>query len=254
MNKSLVKPDGLGGAVRLLPETEGIRLIRQHAVPYPEGGFADGPDEAVAVAERLGFPVVLKVVCRDVVHKTDVGGVVLDLVSGAEVRSAAADMIEGLRKKVPDAIVSGLLVCRQSPPGLEMMVGALRDQVCGPAVMCGLGGVSAELYGDVSFRLAPVAQEEAFAMLEELKSWPLLRGFRGNSAADVESLATVIATISRIICDFPEIVELDLNPVIVYSEGVMAVDARVVVGGGPIDAVVDTCSSDQSWDGEAGVE
>ena len=215
-------------ATRFVLEPEAARLLSEYGIPYPEHGVAHSADEAVQLAESLGYPVVLKAVSLDVVHKSDVGGVAVGLEDASEVRTAYERMVDQVQAAVPKAQIEGVLVCKQAAEGLEVIVGALDDHTFGPTVMFGLGGVFTEVLKDTTFRVAPLERSDAEEMIEEIQGYPLLSGARGQAAHDLNAVADLLLSVSRMIVDHPEIKELDLNPVRVYEQGVLVLDARLL--------------------------
>jgi acyl-CoA synthetase (NDP forming) len=209
-------------------EPEAARLFSFYSIPYPEHGLADNPKQACEIAERLGYPVVLKVVSPDVLHKTDVGGVLVGLDGPKRVSSGYKQIERQVRQAMPDARIHGMLVCRQCNEGLEIIVGALQDLVFGPTVMVGLGGIFAEVFHDVSFRIAPLKRIDAEEMIMEMKGSPLLQGHRGRPARDVRALADLLLAVSQLVTEHPEITELDLNPVRLYEQGLHVLDIRLL--------------------------
>ncbi|MEW5723079.1 MAG: acetate--CoA ligase family protein [Thermodesulfobacteriota bacterium] len=212
----------------LIPEPEAVKRLAVYSIPYPEHGVAQTAEEAAALADRLGYPVVLKVVSAKAPHKSDVGGVALGLAGPAAVKAEFEALRERIRRAIPGAAIQGVLVCRQAPPGLEVIVGGVDDPVFGPTVMFGLGGIFAEVIKDVSFRIAPLERRDAEEMIGEIKGYPLLRGVRGQEPRDLAKLADLLLAVSRLMIEKPEIKELDLNPVILYPDGLLALDARMV--------------------------
>ncbi len=186
-------------------------------------------EEAFVAADQLGYPVVLKVVSPHVVHKSDVGGVKLGLHSPAALAEGLAEMRRRIATEVPQARLDGFLLAPQARPGSEVIIGGLRDRQMGPVVMFGLGGVLVEVYRDVVFRTAPVNREVARRMIESVRGYPLLCGYRGSAEVDLEAIADVIIKLSRIISTQRDVVELELNPVRAYPDGLSILDARVVV-------------------------
>jgi acyl-CoA synthetase (NDP forming) len=178
--------------------------------------------------------VALKVVSSDIVHKSDAGGVQLDLRDAAAVGAAYRRIMEGVARHHASATVDGVLVCRMARPGVEVILGLTRDPQFGPALMFGLGGIFVELYRDVAFRLVPVSEHDASEMIREIKGFPMLAAVRGRPARDLATLTRCLLTLSRLAESRPEIDSLDLNPVIVYEEGCVVVDAKVFLarGGG----------------------
>jgi acyl-CoA synthetase (NDP forming) len=190
--------------------------------------FAESPGKAVHAAYQLGFPVVLKIDSPDILHKSDVGGVRLNLLSGNDVRLAYHDMMEKARSRFPEARVNGAVVSSMAPSGLELIMGMTRDPQFGPVIIFGLGGINVELFRDVTMRLLPLTEEEAYKMLHEIKSAPLLQGFRGQPAVNEKALVSGLLKLTQIAEQFPDIMEIDLNPVLAYGEGIVVVDARIL--------------------------
>lgn len=217
--------------LQMLPEPQAVALLAGYGIAYPEHGLARGQDEAVEWAKRLGYPVVLKVVSPEVVHKSDLGGVALDLDSPQAVVDAYARIVQAVRLHDPTAQIEGILVCRQTPPGLEVIVGGLHDAMFGPTVMFGLGGIFTEVLHDVSFRLVPMQRADAEEMIQETRGHALLSGTRGQPGYDIDALIDLLLSVSRLMGDRPDIIELDLNPVRLFPQGLLALDARMMVCG-----------------------
>ncbi len=213
----------------MLLEPEAAELLASCGIPYVEHGVADTADVAAELAARLGYPVVLKVISADVVHKTDVGGVITGLKDEGAVRAGMAAMLEDVRTHCPGAHIDGVLVARHVSAGRELIVGAVRDVTFGPTLMVGLGGVFAEALADVVFRLAPLQRQDGLDMLGELHGKRLLAGFRGEPPADLDEVADLIVKVGDLLVAHPEIVEIDLNPVAASAQGCVALDARVIV-------------------------
>jgi acetyltransferase len=218
----------------LVPPTHGVLdtirampLLQHYQIPFVETVFASTPDAAVAVADRLGYPVALKVESPDVVHKTDVGGVRLDCADAAAVRTAFAEIVASVRCHVPSASISGVLVQRMIRGGTEMIVGVKTDPLVGPAVVVGCGGVFVEVMRDVSVRVPPLDVEDATAMIDELRGAALLDGVRGRPPADVPALAELLVRVGALAQAYRNRLRaIDLNPVVVLEagRGVMALD------------------------------
>jgi len=213
-----------------LLEPEGVEYLRKYQIPYPDHGLARTEEEAVDIADRLGYPVVLKIVSPNAPHKTDVNGVVVGLESGDEVAAHFKRIQEVVRNAIAGALVKGILVCKQAPEGLDVIVGALDDPIFGPTVMFGLGGIFTEVLGDVTFRIAPLERHDAEEMAREIRGYPLLAGVRGRQGYDTEQLTELLMSVSRMVIERPEIKELDLNPVRLFTRGLMALDVRVIKG------------------------
>jgi len=226
--KKLITDAIQSGRTSLL-EPEAKEILKAWEIPVPPNFIAKDKDMAIGAANNIGYPVVLKVVSRDILHKTEAGGVMAGLKNAQEVEDSFNEMIFELSDHYATAKIEGFLIERMVDKGVEVIVGGIRDAQFGPAVMFGIGGVIVELLKDVSFRLAPVTKEECLAMMEEIKAYPLLAGYRGAEPADLDAIADVIIKIGNIMAEAVDIKEMEINPLIVYPEGAMAVDARVVL-------------------------
>jgi acetyl-CoA synthetase (ADP-forming) len=201
----------------------------EYQIPVTTFKLAKSEEEAVGFAEKTGFPVVLKIVSPDILHKSDAGGVKVNLKNTEEVRSAYGKILENAKKYNATARVVGVLVQEMAPQSTEVIVGAIKDPQFGQTLMFGLGGIFVELLKDVTFRVAPITREDAEEMIREVKAYPLLRGYRNTPAADVNAIVDVLLNTSRLVMDYPEIKELDLNPVMAYEKGAKTVDARIIL-------------------------
>lgn len=215
---------------RLLNEVESKLMLEEAGIATSGASLATSREQAVEIAGELGFPAVLKVLSADIPHKSDMGGVKLGLADVEAVAVAYDEIMEALKARVPGARLDGVSVQKMAAPGIEVIVGVSRDPQFGPLLMFGLGGVFVEVLKDVAFRLIPLTDLDVSEMMSEVRGMALLEGYRGAEAADVESLKRLLLAVSALVEEHPEIVELDLNPVFVYSDGVVAVDARVVLG------------------------
>ena len=218
-----------GEGRKFLLEPEAKAICMEYGIPVTKFEVASSEDEAVKFAEEIGYPIVLKIVSPDVIHKFDVGGVILNLKSAEEVRKAYNQIIENVRKHKPNARILGVTVQEMVPPSTEVIVGAIKDAQFGPTLMFGLGGIFVEVLKDVTFRIAPITEEEAKEMISEIKAYPILKGYRGNPPADIDSIAKILVNTSKLVIDHQEIKELDLNPIIVYESGAKTVDARIIL-------------------------
>jgi acetyl-CoA synthetase (ADP-forming) len=214
---------------RSLLEPEAKEILDSIGIPTPASGIAKGLEEAKGIAESIGYPVVLKVISPQIIHKTDYGGVIVGVKNKLELKRDYSRIIENIKRNAPEAEVIGILIEKMVSPSTEVIIGGLRDSQFGPAIMFGLGGIFTEILKDVSFRLAPITKEEGLSMMEELKGHPLLIGYRGSKPIDRKSLSNAIVAISMLIAEIEEIQEIDLNPVFVYPEGIAAVDARIIL-------------------------
>ncbi len=210
-----------------LSELEALHLLAAYGVPVAEARVAAGPDAAVDAARAIGFPVVLKVVSPDIVHKSDVGGVRVGVRSPEEVRSAYDAMLAEVASRQPDARVEGVLVQRQQAGGRETILGVVRDPVFGPLVMFGLGGVFVEVMRDVVFRIPPLDERTAGEMVRAIRSIGILTGARGTARSDVAAIADALRRLGQLAEDHPQIAELDVNPLVALEAGAVALDARV---------------------------
>jgi len=214
----------------LLTFAECTELMKRYGIPFCRGTVAADAKAAVAAARKIGYPVALKIVSPDIVHKSEAGGVRLGIGKDSEVRKAFSTVVAAAKAHKPEAAVEGVLVQSMAPQGVELVAGAKFSRQFGPAVMFGMGGLSVEVLKDVVFRLAPVSRKEATAMMKEIKAAPLLEGFRGRPAADKAAVADILEKLSRLVADHPEIVEVDLNPVIAGDKGTFVADVRMMMG------------------------
>ncbi|MEO3847053.1 acetate--CoA ligase family protein [Streptomyces sp. B8F3] len=215
-----------------LTAPEAKRIADAYGIAVPGEGLAGDVEEAVALADGFDGPVVLKIVSPDIVHKTDAGGVEVGLADAAAVRAAFRRIVANARAYDPAARIDGVQVQQQVPAGREVIVGAVTDPTFGKVVAFGLGGVLVEVLKDVTFRLAPVTADEAAGMLDSIRAAEVLRGVRGEQAVDRHALADQIRRVSALAADFPEIAEVDLNPVIATPGGALAADVRILLGEG----------------------
>ena len=212
-----------------LSESQAMALLEAYGVPIEPVRFADNREAALTAACELGFPVVMKVVSPEISHKSDVGGVALEISDEHELTAAYDRMMSDVARAAPEARIDGVIVMRRVTGGRETIVGVTRDPMFGPLVMFGLGGIYAEVLRDVVFRIAPLTPEEARDMIEGIRGKALLAGVRGQRAVDRNALEDVVRRIARLAVDFPEIAELDVNPLLAFENRVLAVDARVVL-------------------------
>jgi acetyltransferase len=197
----------------------------------PRSIVARSLDEAVRAADEIGYPVVMKVVSKDIVHKSDSGGVALDLLNEAEVVDAYQAILRSCRAHVPDAVIGGIEVVEMVRPGVETIVGARQDPSFGPVVMIGLGGIYVEVMKDVAFRAAPVDRSTAREMIADLRSYPVLLGVRGESRRDIDAIADVVVRLSHLIDRCREITDIEVNPLVAYDRGhgTRTVDMRILI-------------------------
>lgn len=213
----------------LLTEVESKQLLHEAGIRVTVSQLATGADEAAKLAAEVGFPVVLKVVSADIAHKSDVGGVELNLDDADAVTAAYERMMVSVKEAAPDATVDGVAVQEMAKPGTEVIIGTTTDPQFGPVMMFGLGGIFVEVLKDVAFRIVPLEDRDARQIIREIKGFPVLEGVRGQPGADLDALEGMVLQVSEFVSSHPEVAELDLNPVIAYPDGAIAVDARVVL-------------------------
>ena len=217
---------------RQLPPHEALSLIADSGLPCATFGLADSPRTAGELAGQQGFPVALKISSADIVHKSDAGGVLLNLGTKVAVERAYDEMVARVRDAFPNAQIDGVLVSQMAPPGQEVIVGMNRDPQFGPIILFGLGGVLVEIFRDVALRHLPFTGEDALDMIREINGYPILAGYRGQPKADENALADCLLAVARLAQDNENIVEIDLNPVFSYPQGVLVADARIIVEAG----------------------
>ena len=214
---------------RQLPLHQAFSRMAEQGLPCTEFALADSRTHAVQIAREQGFPVALKISSPDILHKSDVGGVQLNLNSAETVENGYDALLSAVKRNNPEARVDGVLVSKMASPGLEVIVGMNRDPQFGPVILFGLGGIMVEIFQDVSLRLLPLTKEEAIDMIREIKGYGLIVGYRGRPAVDEQALADCLLAVARISQDYPEIVEIDLNPVFAYPDGIQVADVRMIV-------------------------
>ena len=212
-----------------LLEPEAKTICMEYGIPVTKFKLASSEENAVEHAHEIGFPVVLKIVSPDIVHKFDVGGVILNLKNGRQVREAYKKIISNVKRCKPDARIVGILVQEMAPSSTEVIVGMTKDPQFGPALMFGLGGIFVEVLKDVSFRVAPITERDAREMITEIKGYPVLMGYRGMPPADVDTLVQILLKTSKLVTEHLEVDQLDLNPIMVYEKGAKVVDARIIL-------------------------
>ena len=211
---------------RNLTEAEAYALLSKHSIPVPKYSVASSEEEALKMATRLGFPLVMKIVSPDIIHKTDIGGIKMNI-NLPQVRASYKDIICNVRKNKAEARIDGMMLYKQAPKGVEVIVGMIRDPQFGPTVMFGLGGVFTEILKDVAFRVCPVESSDIEEMLTEIEGIKMLQGYRGRPSYDINAIMDIIMEISRLALDYSVIKEVDLNPILVYEKGLLVVDAKI---------------------------
>ena len=214
---------------RPLLETEAKELLREYGIPVPDFKLIKSEDEITELAKEINFPIVMKIVSPDIIHKTDAGGVKLNIKDETEARLAYQEIISKAKKYNKNAKISGVIVYSMVPQGTEIIIGMMKDPHFGPVIMFGLGGIFVEVLKDISFRILPIEERDAGEIINEIKGYEILKGSRGEAPKDIEAIKNLLLKISQLALGNPEINEIDLNPVFVFDKGLQVVDARVIL-------------------------
>lgn len=209
---------------------EALKICQEYGIPVAPYALAADAEQALEMAGQVGYPLALKGVSPELLHKSDMGGIALDIVDGRSLGRACRDMQARLRKTAPGLSLTGFLLQRMVGKGREVILGGKRDRGFGPVVMFGMGGIYVEVFDDVALRVAPITRPDAESMIAEVHSSRLLRGVRGEKPSDLQAVVDTMLRLSRLLCDLPEVQEIDINPLVVFEKGAMAVDARIVLG------------------------
>ncbi len=213
----------------ILTEIEAKQILQKEGIQCTDTRLSKTVKEAVSLSEEMGYPVVLKVSSVDITHKSDAGGVKVNLGNRAGVEKAFTDIMSSAEEKFPKAKIEGVSVQPMARPGIEVILGMTRDPNFGPVLMFGLGGVMVEILKDVAFKIVPLDRKDAHDMIREIKGYRILEGYRGQEPADTEYLEEIIMKFSDFINRSPEIKELDMNPVFAYKDSAVVVDARIIL-------------------------
>ena len=211
---------------KMLNEQEAREILKHYKIPLVKGIATKKIEDAIKFAKKNGYPLAMKIISPDVVHKTDVGGVVLNIRNEKQVRDAYFRIIKNMKKI--NARVSGIFVQQMIEDGYEVMIGGKKDPTFGPTIAFGLGGIFVEVFNDVSFRIVPINKQDAEQMIKEIKGYKILNGYRGKPKADMKSLIDILMKISKMLKENPEIKELDLNPVFALKDKAIVVDTRII--------------------------
>ncbi len=211
------------------PGVECLPMLKKYGIPVAESIVASTRKQAIEAASRIGYPVVMKVVSADISHKTDVGGVRTDIRDAKEAGVVYDGMMHRIHRYMPGARIEGVLVQKMLEGGREIIIGMNRDPQFGPMIMFGLGGISVEVLKDVAFRIAPLTEKDADEMIKEIRAYPMLLGIRGEKPSDIAAIKESLLRFSKLCTDFPEIVEMDINPLLVFEDGCVAVDIRLTL-------------------------
>ena len=207
---------------------QALTRIFEEGLPCIGFGQAHSPDSAVEIALELGFPVALKISSPEILHKSDIGGVRLNIDSPEAVKNTYNEIVAATRDAQPQITAKDVLVNKMAPPGLEVIVGMNRDPQFGPVILFGLGGIMVEIFHDVTLGFLPLTRDDALVMIREVKGYKLLLGYRGQPKVDEQALADCILSVAKMAETHPEIIEIDLNPVLAYPDGILVVDARII--------------------------
>jgi len=214
---------------RPLLETEAKELLKEYGIPVPDFKLIKSEDEIIGLAKEINFPIVMKIVSPDIIHKTDAGGVKLNIKDEKEDRSAYQEIIFKAKKYNKKARISGVIAYPMVPQGTEIIIGMMKDPHFGPVAMFGLGGIFVEVLKDISFRILPIEERDAREMITEIKGYEILKGARGESPKDIKAIREVLMKVSKLTMENPEINEIDLNPVFVFERGLQVVDVRMIL-------------------------
>ena len=225
MNISELLKNKIESNQTVLTEFESKNLLKEIGIPIPEQELAITKEETIAIAKKIGFPVVLKLMAEDVVHKSDTGAVKLNINNEVEISNAYDELM-----KIPSQSEKSISVQKMADePITELIIGMTTDAQFGPALMFGIGGILVELLEDVSFRIAPITEYDAREQIHEIKGFPILDGYRGKPKADIDAIVKTLLKISDLVMKHEEINEMDLNPVFIYENGLICVDARIIL-------------------------
>jgi acetyl-CoA synthetase (ADP-forming) len=225
--KSILKKVGKEKRNFLL-ENEAREVLEEYNIPFAKWAFVKSSSQAIELAKKIGFPVVLKVVSKDILHKSEVGGVMVNLKSSDEVGKAFEQIMKNVKKHKPKAKIEGMLISKMVEEGKQVIVGGIKDPQFGHVIMFGAGGIYTELAKDTSLRIVPITKKDAEEMIAETKIYEILKGYRGEKC-DINALIKILLNTSKFLEENKEVKELDINPIIAHSKGAIAVDARIIV-------------------------
>ena len=214
---------------RSLLETEAKELLREYGIPVPDFKLIKSEDEIIELTKEINFPIVMKIVSPDIIHKTDAGGVKINIKDETEAESAYQEIIFKAKKYNKEARIEGVIVYSMVPQETEIIIGMMKDPHFGPVAMFGLGGIFVEVLKDISFRIIPLEEKDAREMITEIRGYEILKGARGNPPRDIQAIKEVLLKISQLALENPEINEIDLNPIFVFEKGLQVVDARMIL-------------------------
>ncbi len=214
---------------RSLLETEAKELLREYGIPVPDFKLIKSEEEITGLAKEMNFPITMKIVSPDIIHKSDAGGVKVGVKDEEEARMAYQEIVSKAMKYNKKAQICGVIVYKMIPQATEIIIGMMKDPHFGPVIMFGLGGIFVEILKDISFRVLPIEERDAREMITEIKGYKILKGARGNPPRDIQAIKNLLMKISKLTTENPEINEIDLNPIFVFEKGLQAVDARMIL-------------------------
>lgn len=214
---------------KFLLETEAKTVCAEYGIPVTRFKLAKSEADVIKFANEVGYPIVLKIVSPDIIHKSDVGGVIVGLKTAKDVQKGYKQIMQNIKRHNAKAKIEGVLIQEMAPSSTEVIVGAIKDPQFGPTIMFGLGGIFVEVLKDVTFKVAPITEQEAKEMITEVRAYPLLKGYRNQPPADIDAIVKILLNASKLVMEHQEIKELDLNPIMVYEKGAKTVDARIIL-------------------------
>ena len=214
---------------RSLLETEAKELLKEYGIPVPNFKLIKSENEIIGLAKEINFPIVMKIVSPDIIHKTDARGVKVGIKDEKEAELAYQDIIRKAKQFNSEAQIDGIIAYKMIPQTTEIIIGMMKDPHFGPVAMFGLGGIFVEVLKDISFRILPIEERDAGEMITEIKGYEILKGARGNPPRDIQAIKEVLLKVSKLTTENPEIKEIDLNPIFVFEKGLQVVDARMIL-------------------------
>ncbi|MBU4510110.1 acetate--CoA ligase family protein [bacterium] len=214
---------------RSLLETEAKELLREYGIPVPDFKLIKSEDEITGLAKEINFPIVMKIVSPDIIHKSDAGGVKIGIKDEKEAKLAYQEIISKAKKHNKEAQIFGVITYSMIPKATEIIIGMMKDPHFGPVIMFGLGGIFVEVLKDISFRILPIEEIDAREMIAEIKGYEILKGVRGEGPKDIKAIKNLLLKISQLALENPEISEIDLNPIFVFEKGLQVIDARMIL-------------------------
>jgi len=214
---------------RSLLETEAKELLKEYGIPVPDFMLIKNEEEIAGLAKKINFPIAMKIVSPDIIHKSDAGGVKLDIKDEKEAKLAYQEIISKVKKYNKEAQIFGMITYSMIPKATEIIIGMMKDPHFGSVAMFGLGGIFVEVLKDISFRIIPLEERDAREMITEIKGYEILKGARGNPSRDIQAIKEVLMKVSKLTTENPEINEIDLNPIFVFEKDLQVVDARMIL-------------------------